>query len=82
MIHPLMPFISEELWQRLPRRPGDNTPSIMLARYPVHDPNLDNPAAEAAYELVLGSSRGIRSLMSEYTLKGDAQGVYPASSVS
>jgi valyl-tRNA synthetase len=31
LIHPFMPFLSEELWQRLPRRPNDKTPSIMLA---------------------------------------------------
>lgn len=32
MIHPFMPFLSEELWQRLPRRPGDSTPSITIAK--------------------------------------------------
>lgn len=31
MIHPFMPFLSEELWQRLPKRPGDQTPSITIA---------------------------------------------------
>jgi valyl-tRNA synthetase len=31
MIHPFMPFLSEELWQRLPKRPGDKTPSITIA---------------------------------------------------
>ncbi|KAI1003096.1 Valine--tRNA ligase [Podosphaera aphanis] len=69
MIHPFMPFLTEELWQRLPRRPEDQTPSIVLAKYPVYDQALENPAAEAAYELVLGISKGIRSLMSEYCIK-------------
>jgi valyl-tRNA synthetase len=32
MIHPFMPFLSEELWQRLPRRPEDHTPSITVAK--------------------------------------------------
>jgi len=32
MIHPFMPFLSEELWQRLPRRPNDSTPSITIAK--------------------------------------------------
>ena len=45
----------------------------MLARYPIFDPALDNPAAEEAYDLVLGSSSAIRSLTSEYTIKGDAK---------
>jgi valyl-tRNA synthetase len=32
LIHPFMPFLSEELWQRLPRRPKDSTPSITIAK--------------------------------------------------
>jgi valyl-tRNA synthetase len=36
LLHPIMPFITEELWQRLPRRPNDTTPSIMLSKYPVY----------------------------------------------
>ena len=71
MIHPFMPFITEELWQRLPRRPGDSTPSIVLAKYPTYDSSLDDPAAEDAYELVLGISRGIRSLLAGYEIKDD-----------
>ncbi|KUI53957.1 Valine--tRNA ligase, mitochondrial [Cytospora mali] len=73
LIHPFMPFVTEELWQRLPRRPEDKTRSVMLARYPVHQPELDQPAAEKAYELVLNSSGGIRSLTSENALKEEAQ---------
>ncbi|KAK4099172.1 hypothetical protein N658DRAFT_517593 [Parathielavia hyrcaniae] len=64
--HPFLPFITEELWQRLPRRPDDETESIMLASYPTWDQQLDKPEAEAAYDTVLGCSKGIRSLMAEY----------------
>lgn len=34
ILHPFMPFVTEELWQRLPRR-GADPPSLMLASYPV-----------------------------------------------
>jgi valyl-tRNA synthetase len=74
MIHPYMPFLTEELWQRLPRRPDDETPSIVLAKYPVYDASMDDPASEEAYELVLGISKGVRSLMAEYSLKDEGQG--------
>lgn len=74
MIHPYMPFITEELWQRLPRRAEDKTPSIVLARYPTYQESMDDPASEAAYELVLSISKGIRSLMAEYSLKDEGQG--------
>lgn len=71
--HPFLPFVTEELWQRLPRRPGDATRSVMVARYPEWDPQFDSPAAEAAYEVVLGCSKGIRSLMAGYAPKGEAK---------
>jgi isoleucyl-tRNA synthetase len=35
LLHPFMPFVTEELWQRLPRRPND-PPSIMVSQYPTH----------------------------------------------
>ena len=35
LLHPFMPFVTEELWQRLPRRPND-PPSIMVSSYPVN----------------------------------------------
>ena len=35
LLHPFMPFVTEELWQRLPRIPNDTTPSIMVSKYPV-----------------------------------------------
>ena len=35
LLHPFMPFVTEELWQRLPRRPNDSTPSIMVSAFPV-----------------------------------------------
>ncbi|KAM7190041.1 tRNA synthetases class I (I, L, M and V) domain containing protein [Naviculisporaceae sp. PSN 640] len=71
--HPFLPFITEELWQRLPRRPEDETKSIMVAKYPEWDQSLENPAAEAAYDIVLGCSRGIRSLMAEYASKDESK---------
>ena len=34
MIHPFMPFVTEEMWQRLPRREGEKTISIVTALFP------------------------------------------------
>jgi valyl-tRNA synthetase len=73
MIHPFMPFITEEMWQRMPRRPGDETKSIMIAKYPTYTEVLDDPESEAAYELVLGCSKAARSLMAEYALKDQGE---------
>ncbi|KEY67624.1 hypothetical protein S7711_07821 [Stachybotrys chartarum IBT 7711] len=72
MIHPFMPYLTEEMWQRMPRRPSDETQSIMIAKYPTYVAELDDPVSEAAYELVMGASKGSRSLMAEYSLKDEA----------
>lgn len=73
LIHPFMPFITEELWQRLPRRPGDSTPSITVASYPQFSKELLDPAAEETYDLILDVSKSIRSLTTEYNIRDNAQ---------
>jgi isoleucyl-tRNA synthetase len=35
-LHSFMPFVTEELWQRLCRRPNDAKPSIMVSKYPIY----------------------------------------------
>ncbi|WYZ41975.1 hypothetical protein EsH8_V_000870 [Colletotrichum jinshuiense] len=74
--HPFLPFVTEELWQRLPRRPDDETKSVMLAKYPEWDPQFDNPEAEAAYDIVLGCSKGVRSLMAGYAPPKDKAKIF------
>lgn len=74
MIHPFMPFVTEELWQRLPRRPEDKNPTITKAAYPRYDAEMDDLASEAAYEVVLQAVKAVRSLQSEYAIKDDAKG--------
>ncbi|MBK7860636.1 MAG: valine--tRNA ligase [Archangiaceae bacterium] len=63
LLHPFMPFISEELWQRLPMtRP---TESICIADYPVADRGLDDPAAEAEMKPLIEVIEGIRAIRGE-----------------
>jgi valyl-tRNA synthetase len=49
--HPIMPFVSEEIWQRLPRREGD-APSIMVASWPSADDSLVDEGAEREMSLL------------------------------
>ncbi|CAD6572663.1 MAG: valine--tRNA ligase [Alectoria sarmentosa] len=72
-LHPFMPFLTEELWQRLPRRSQDATPSITIAAYPTHAPSFHDPVAAQAYDLLNAASKGIRSLTGEYGIKGTAR---------
>ncbi len=73
MIHPFMPFLTEELWQRLPRREGDKTPSITIAAFPQYREDFGDKAAEAEYELLVDSAKGLRSLTAEYSIKENAK---------
>jgi valyl-tRNA synthetase len=61
LLHPFMPFITEELWQNIPHK-GD---SIVIAPYPVADANLLNPAVEAETELIQEIVTKVRNIRSE-----------------
>lgn len=75
LIHPFMPFITEELWQRLPRRPLDTTRTVCKAAFPVFQPTFENPSADSDYDLIFKIVKAIRSLTSEYSIK-DAAEIY------
>ncbi|CAI5984277.1 unnamed protein product [Closterium sp. NIES-65] len=69
LLHPFMPFVTEELWQRLPK-PADYTfPSIMLAPYPSPVKEWADPEAEAMMATAESTVRSIRSLRMAYALQ-------------
>jgi len=66
LLHPFMPFISEELWQRLPHE-GDPTAarSIMIAPFPKASRKGRDPEAERLMAPVLDVVSAIRTVRSE-----------------
>jgi valyl-tRNA synthetase len=56
LAHPVIPFVTEEVWSYLP---GRATP-LIVAGYPVADPALSDPEAEAEIESSIELTRGIR----------------------
>ncbi len=69
LLHPFMPFITEELWQSLPKGrefDGGLTPqSIMIAPWPKAEERWRDAAAEKDMNLVMGIIRTIRNLRAE-----------------
>jgi valyl-tRNA synthetase len=66
LLHPFMPFVTEELWQKLPmQRPVE---SIMVAAYPAADAALPDPAAEAEMGPVVAAIEAVRSIRGESNL--------------
>jgi valyl-tRNA synthetase len=65
LIHPIMPFISEEIWQSIKPVSGAVGDSIMLEPFPVADESRVDEKAEADLEWVKGVITGIRNIRGE-----------------
>jgi valyl-tRNA synthetase len=65
LLHPIMPYVTEELWQRLPET-GHRGPSIMVAPFPRPDPAKSDPAAEGAMQPLMRLVTGIRTIRATY----------------
>ena len=61
LLHPFMPFITEEIWQALPHE-GE---ALMVERYPVFREELSFPADEENFETVMNAIKAVRARRSE-----------------
>jgi len=69
LLHPFMPFITEEIWQALPGNEG----SIMVAEFPRVQEGEIQPGAEAEMGLIMGVIGGLRNLRSELNVPPSKQ---------
>ena len=74
LAHPIMPFITEEIWQTIAPMTGKNGASIMLEAYPKAQPDKLDEASEAWVAQLKQMVEAIRSLRGEI-------GISPAASV-
>ncbi|MCF8010545.1 MAG: valine--tRNA ligase [Clostridiales bacterium] len=65
LLHPFMPFITEEIWQYLPHK-GE---SIMLSSWPGSNEQLKNKDAEEKMNTIMDVTRGIRQIRSEMNVE-------------
>jgi valyl-tRNA synthetase len=61
LLHPFMPFITEEIWQRV----SDGESRLMVSDWPKADPALRAPGAEGAMGLMMELTRAARDLRSD-----------------
>ena len=61
LLHPFMPFITEEIWQALPHE-GD---ALMIERYPEFREELSFPEDEENFEMVMTAIKAVRARRSE-----------------
>jgi len=62
LLHPYMPFVTEELWSYLPQRQG----ALIMASWPQADKHYINPEAERQMSLLTELVRGVRLAREEY----------------
>jgi valyl-tRNA synthetase len=71
LLHPFMPFVTEELWQTLPQRDGEGLTSdgqartITRAAYPSPEPDWQDGAAVAVLELLQEVTTTVRTVRAE-----------------
>ena len=61
LLHPFMPFITEEIWQALPHE-GD---ALMMQSYPVYDESLNFPEDETSFGMVMDAIKAVRARRAE-----------------
>lgn len=77
LLHPFMPYLTEELWLRLPVKHqqlmhgayAEAEPSIMLAAYPQSEPSLADERAESEMHAVIDLISRVRNIRSEMNIK-------------
>ena len=65
LLHPFMPFITEEIYQALPHVSGEESDFLMCTAWPVYSERLSFPAEEEAMELIMDAIRAIRARRAE-----------------
>ena len=65
LLHPLMPFVTEDIWQRIATQAGRDGATIMHQPYPTPDPQRIDPAAEADITWLQAFVLGLRQIRGE-----------------
>ncbi|HHF7344850.1 valine--tRNA ligase [Legionella feeleii] len=68
LLHPIMPFITEEIWQRTSKLTSQNGETIMLSHYPQVNKDFINPGVEEELAWLKSVIQSVRTIRSEMTI--------------
>lgn len=68
LLHPIMPFITEEIWQKVSKLTSENGETIMLSQYPQVEEHLINPDVEAEINWIKNVIQAVRTIRSEMSI--------------
>ena len=66
LLHPIMPFITEEIWEKLPIKNKEN--SIMNAEWPSFNSDFENLDSEEEFLIIIDIVSTIRNLRGELNI--------------
>lgn len=69
LLHPIMPFITEEIWQKLPAAEKVNAGSIVVSRFPKTNDKLINPESERIMKVPMDINMAHRNIRGEMGIR-------------
>lgn len=67
LLHPIMPFVTEKLWQQLPRS-YRTEPALIVAKWPIYNEQLIDPESEGQFDFTMGLVREIRRIRADFNV--------------
>ena len=71
LLHPFLPMITEEIYQKLPHATAEGVRSIMVQPYPAPDKSRENPQVEESFTSLQDLVRAVRTIRAEFTVAPD-----------
>jgi len=68
LLHPIMPHITEELWQALPEQIKQGRPALIVNKWPYHDDQLIDKQLEEEFSLISDLIREIRRIRADFNI--------------
>jgi valyl-tRNA synthetase len=73
MLHPIMPFVTEEIWQKLPREKDSPADSIMISKWPHMQKGIVSEKAESDMKKLIELITAIRNIRSAWSIPPAAE---------